>query len=64
MERRITQDDMNAAARGLRMAGMSVAELEVLIAEHPAASPLFASRVIHEAAKQIRAAKLRMGASK
>lgn len=54
----MTQDDLNAAARGLRMATMSVHELDALIAEF-AAKDTFAAQVIAAAARQIRSVKLR-----
>jgi hypothetical protein len=62
MERVIKQDDLEAAQRGLNMIAMSVADLETLMAEHHPVSPMFASRVIHAAAKQMRAVKLATGA--
>ena len=60
-DRPITQDDLNAAARGLKMVGMSLADLDDLIKWHKD-QDLFASRVIVAAAKQIRAVKLANGA--
>lgn len=62
MAQQITQDDMNAAARGLTLAGMTIAALEELAARH-ASSDLFASRVIVAAVKQMIAAKRQVGAS-
>ena len=54
------QSDLDAAARGLRMTGMSPSELDDLSKEHEN-KPLFASRVIFLAARQMAAAKRRMG---
>lgn len=48
-----TNDDLWAAVRGLRMNSMTVAELDRLVEQHRR-SPLFASRVIAEAARQMR----------
>lgn len=56
---KVTQDDMNAAAK--MMLGMGVADLEDIIAEFEP-KPEFAAKVIVAAAKQMKAAKLRMGA--
>jgi hypothetical protein len=50
-DRPITEDDVAAAARGLRLSRMSRAELVALEREH-AAKPLFASRVVAEAARR------------
>jgi len=58
--RKITQDDMNSAARGLKMISMPADELKQLIADGKA-SPNFAGKVIGAAAKQILAAKSRVG---
>lgn len=55
------QSDLNSAARGLNMLSKSPSELRQLIDRHSGSS-LFASRVIVAAAKQMLAAKLRMGA--
>jgi len=51
-----TQDDMNSAARGLRMNAMSVAELRALVEIHEF-KPLFADRAIEKAARQILSVK-------
>lgn len=56
--RDMTQDDLNAAARGLRMATMPVHELDALIAEFTA-KDTFAARVIAAAARQIRGVRAR-----
>jgi len=58
--RRITQDDLNAAARGLRMLSMSPSELDDLAQEF-SGKEAFASQVIVLAARQMAAAKRRMG---
>lgn len=55
------QSDLNSAARGLGMLGKSIAELEDIVRVHEGNS-MFASRVIMMAAKQMIAAKKRMGA--
>jgi hypothetical protein len=55
------QSDLDAAARGLRMTSMSPNELDDLAKEH-AGKEMFASKVIVLAAKQMAAAKRRMGA--
>ena len=60
-DREPNQGDLDAAARGLRMTGMSPSELDDLAREHEG-KPLFASKVIYLAAKQMAAAKRRMGA--
>lgn len=57
----ITQKDLDAAARGLRMVGMSVQALQELAESQNL--DVFAGRVIYMAAKQMAAAKRRMGAS-
>ena len=49
--REITNNDMWAAIRGLRMAGMSLDELRMLADEHRQ-NPLFASQVVAKAADQ------------
>ena len=54
----MTQADLNAAARGLRMLAMGVHELDALIAEF-SAKDTFAARTIVAAARQIRSVKLR-----
>lgn len=61
-DRPITQSDVEAAQRGLRMVPMSLVDLDALMQEFPANHILFAGRVIHVAAKQMYAAKKRMGA--
>lgn len=61
-DRAITQDDMNAAARGNNMLGMSVSDLRSLIADMEG-KDLFAAKVTVAAAKQMLAAKKRMGAA-
>lgn len=63
MERPITPADIHAAQRGLNMLGMSAHDLRKLIDEM-ASKNTFAARVISMGAKQMLAAKLRMGASK
>lgn len=60
--RAVTQDDCNAAARGLNMIAMSPAELADLMREFRFDTTWFAERVIHLAAKQMRAVKLFNGA--
>lgn len=60
-EREPDQSDLNAAARGLNMLGMSPLDLEDLIKE-TAGKTMFASKATHLAAKQMLAAKRRMGA--
>lgn len=50
-DRPIAEDDVAAAARGLRLSRMSRAELVALEREHTA-KPVFASRVIAEAARR------------
>lgn len=60
-EPQITQSDLNAAARGLNMLGMSPMDLEDLIKEF-SGKPAFASKVVVMAAKQMLASKRRMGA--
>ena len=50
--RPITQDDINAAYRGLQMRTMSLRELEELRYEHAHPDKPFASHVIAEAARQ------------
>lgn len=60
--RAVTQDDLNAAARGLRMIALTPGELAALARQHRHDAPMFASRAIHHAAVQMRVAKLRMGA--
>jgi hypothetical protein len=54
--RELTNDDLNAAARGLGMWGMEPAELDKLIDEHKE-NGAFASMVIVAAARQILAVK-------
>lgn len=54
--REITNADLWAAIRGLRMARMTIAELATLEAEHRG-NPLFASQVIAKAANQYAAIK-------
>ncbi len=51
MTRPIANDDLWSAIRGLGMARMTRDELTALAAEHTP-NPLFASRVIAEAARQ------------
>lgn len=58
--RQITQDDLNAAARGLGMHRYSYYDLTVLMDQHKNDSN-FAGKVIYAAAKQMRAAKSRVG---
>ena len=60
-DRKITQDDLNAAQRGLNMIAMSLAELRELMMKHEHGR-LFADRVIARAARQMLHAKHRMGA--
>jgi hypothetical protein len=60
-EREPDQSDLNAAARGLNMLRMGPSELEDLIKE-TAGKTMFASKAVHLAAKQMLAAKRRMGA--
>lgn len=50
-DRPITEDDVAAAARGHQMSRMSRAALMALANDH-ASNPLFASRVIAEAARR------------
>ena len=59
--RPVTQDDMNAAARGLRMLSMEPAELRDLIREYTGKTD-FAATVIKKSAEQMLASKVRMGA--
>lgn len=61
-ERAPSQDDLNSAARGLQMTSKSPDELRELIAQHQG-KDMFASKVICAAAKQMLAAKKRMGAA-
>ncbi len=61
-DRPITQDDMNASARGNNMLGMSVADLRDLISSMEG-KDMFAAKVTVAAAKQMLAAKKRMGAA-
>lgn len=60
-ERAIEQGDVVAAQRGLNMVGMSLLDLKDLVREHEGKN-VFASKVIVVAAKQMIAAKSRMGA--
>ena len=60
-DREPDQSDINAAASGLRMTGKSVSELEDIMRQHEG-KEMFASKAIYLAAKQMKAAKLRMGA--
>lgn len=60
-DREPNQSDLNSAARGLNMNGKSLSELDEIIKQHEGKS-MFASKVIYLAAKQMRAAKARMGA--
>ena len=59
----VTQSDIDAAAKGLRMLSMSLNELDDLIDEF-ADKPAFAARAVYSAARQMRASKLRMGAKR
>ena len=56
----ITQDDLNAAAKGLRMLSMSPSELDDLAQEF-SGKEVFAAQVIVLAARQMAASKRRMG---
>ena len=56
----ITQDVRNISQRGLKMAAMSLLELEALIEEHHH-NLTFSSQIITDAARQILAVKLVMG---
>lgn len=60
-DRKIDQSDLNAAAKS--MLGMSVPDLDELIREMDG-KDAFAAKVTVAAAKQMRAARLRMGASR
>lgn len=60
----ITQDDLNAAARGLRLAAMPLADLTTLLLQHDKRVKLFADAVIVLACEQMIAAKERVGAQK
>jgi hypothetical protein len=55
-DRKIEAGDLWAAVRGLGMYRMTRGELLTLAAEH-ASNPMFASRVIAEAARQVAATK-------
>lgn len=57
-DRPVAEDDVASAARGLRLSRMSRAELAALEREH-AGNPLFASRVIAEAARRARRRTIR-----
>lgn len=57
-----TQEDVEAAQRGLRMVAMSIAELKELATLHTKLQPNFADRVIVIGANLMIAAKRRMGA--
>lgn len=59
MTHKVTQDDINAAARGIGMVRMDGDELRDLIRLHH--GDLFADKVITAAAKQMLAAKRRVG---
>lgn len=63
MDRPITPADIHAAQRGLGMLGMDIHDLRALVKEM-STRDTFAARVIAMGAKQMLAAKLRMGASK
>lgn len=54
-----TQDDLDAAARGLRMAGMPAGELGELVANTN--TSLFAGKAVAAAARQLLQARARMG---
>lgn len=58
---KITQDDMNSAARGLNMLGKTKEELETLIERHSGENVAFAGQVIAASARQILAAKKQVG---
>lgn len=60
MTREITQDDMNSAMRGLGMLGKAPSELDA-IAKANDQSSNFAGKVIAAAARQMAAAKRRVG---
>lgn len=62
MTHKFTQSDMDSAARGLRMLSLSPGELDSLAAQH-ADSDMFAGQVIAAAARQMAAAKRRVGAA-
>jgi hypothetical protein len=57
----MNQDDLNAAARGLNMVGMSIADLKATVVEFDGKTA-FAARVIVAAARQMIAAKRQVGA--
>lgn len=48
--RDVTDDDMDSAARGLRLKNMSGTSLKALITQHVKSWDMFASRVIVQAA--------------
>lgn len=58
---KITQDDLNSAARGLNLLGKTKEELQDLIVRHGAKNAAFAGQVIAASARQILAAKKQVG---
>lgn len=61
-DREPDQSDLNAAARGLNMLGMSPLDLADLMREYEGKQHVFASKAIYLAARQMRAQKIRQGA--
>lgn len=59
--RKPSNDDLWSAIRGIGMYRMDTTELEALMAAHAGDDRPFASRVIHEAARQVIASRKLMG---